>query len=102
MKLRDKKIAFGLTSCFYTFKNTIAEMKNITLEGGKIIPIMQEDTYNTDSKYGKALDFTKQIEKLSNKKIITSKEELEKIKMDITVIAPCSRNPHCKTCKFYI
>lgn len=98
MKLKDKQIAFGLTSCFYTFKNTIAEMKNIALEGGKIIPIMQNDTYTTDSKYGKALDFTRQIEKIANRKIIISKEEVEKIKMDITVIAPCSRNPYSKAC----
>lgn len=102
MKLKDKKIAFGLTSCFYAFKNTIAEMKIIVKEGGRLIPIMTKNAYETDSKYYKADDLKKEIESLSNRKIINTEEEAERVEADIIVIAPCSRKSHCKACIFYI
>lgn len=102
MKLKDKRIAFGLTSTFYAFKYTIKEMKNIIKEGGEIIPIMPECTYNTDSKYYKAADFIKDIENITRKNIIILKEDAEKIKSDIMVIAPCSRKSYCKDCIVYI
>lgn len=40
MKLKEKKIAFCLTNVFYTFTNTIAEMKKIVEEGRR------NNTYN--------------------------------------------------------
>lgn len=91
MKLKGRKIAFGLTDCFYAFKNTIAEMRDIALEGGKIIPIMPLDTYNTNSKFYKSTDFIKEIESISNRKIIINEEETERVEADIMIIAPCSR-----------
>lgn len=98
MKLEGKKIAFGLTSTFYAFKNTIKEMKNIILEGGKIIPIMPIDTY-TDNR---CINFANNIEDFSKRKIILSEEEADSEEADILVIAPCSRKSYCKTCIFYI
>lgn len=97
MKLQNKKIAFGLTSVFYTFENTIKEMKQIVAEGAKIIPIMPIDTYQTNSKYGKAKDFIQKIEKIADHQMILAGEEVEKIDTDIMVIAPCSRKCYCKT-----
>lgn len=91
MKLEGKKIAFGLTDVFYAFKNTIGEMKNIIKEGGEVIPIMSLDTYNTNSKYYKSSDFIKDIQEITNNKIINSDDEVEKIEADIMIIAPCSR-----------
>ena len=94
MKLKDKRIAFGLTDSFFAFNKTIAEMKNLALEGAKIIPIMPLDTYK--------MEFIKEIEDISNRKIIIDEEEAEKVESDIMIIAPCSRESHCKTCIFYI
>lgn len=102
MKIKGKRIAFGLTNAFYTFKKTIEEMKNIVSEGGEIIPIMDFDTYSTNSKYGKTIDFIKNIETITNRKIITSEEVAEEIEADIMVIAPCYRKSYCKTCNFNI
>lgn len=102
MKLKDKRISFGLTSTFYAFKHTIKEMKNIMREGGEIFPIMPPCTYKTDSKYYKSIDFVKDIEEITRKKIITTKEEAEELETDIMVIAPCSRKSYCKTRSFNI
>lgn len=95
MKLVGKKIAFGLTSTFYAFKNTIKEMENIIAQGGEIIPIMPIDTYKTDSKYYKSEDFIKDIENVANRKIITKEEIADREEADILVIAPCCRKSYC-------
>ena len=63
LNLKDKNIGFCLTGSFCTFKNTILQMKELTKEAN-IIPIMSYNAYNTDSKYGKASDFVKEIEKI--------------------------------------
>lgn len=102
MKLKDKKIAFGLTNVYYAFPNTIREIKNIIFEGGEVIPIMPIDTYKADNQYYDVSSFIKDIETITNKKIIISDIEAEKVEADIIVIAPCSRKSYRKTCIFYI
>jgi len=98
LKLKDKKIAFGLTSVFYAFPNTIEEIKNIIIEGGEVIPIMPIDTYkNKNVSY-----FIKDIETITDKKIIIDKLEAERVEADIIVIAPCSRKSYSKTCVIHI
>lgn len=91
MKIKNKKIAFGLTSSFYTFKATISEIKKIISEGGEVFPIMSMGAYTTDSKFGKAKDFIMKIEDITKKKIINTMQEAEEVDCDILIIAPCSR-----------
>lgn len=102
MKLKDKKIAFGLTHVFYAFDKTIEQMKNIVLEGGEIFPIMPITTYQSNSKYSDVIHFVTKIEEITGKKIISSNEEAVKVEADIMVIAPCSRKSYCKACFVYI
>lgn len=95
MELKGIKIGFALTGSFCTFKKVIPKMKELINQGAEIIPIMSFNSYNLDTKFGKAKDFIKEIEELTDKKIIHTIQEAEPIgtkKMtDIMVIAPCSR-----------
>ena len=95
MELKGIKIGFALTGSFCTFKKVIPIMKELINQGAEIIPIMSFNSYNLDTKFGKAKDFIKEIEELTDKKIIHTIQEAEPIgpkKMtDIMVIAPCSR-----------
>ena len=102
MKIRNKRIAFGLTSSFYTFKATITEMKKIISEGGEVFPIMSNGAYTTDSKFGTSKEFIEKIEHITNKKIIHCMQEAENIDTDIMVIAPCSRELYCQIVKFHL
>lgn len=96
MNIQNTKIAFGLTSSFYAFNSVINEIKKIKLENCNIIPIMSYDAYYTDSKFGKARDFIKNIEEITNKKVICDVEEAEDVEADIMIIAPCSRKYYSK------
>jgi len=100
MELKDKKIGFCLTGSFCTFKNTIKQIKRIVEKGGKVIPIMSENSYNMDTRFGKAQDFIDEIESITNEKIIHLIQDAEligpKCMTDILIIAPCSGNTIAK------
>lgn len=100
MELRDKKIGFCLTGSFCTFKNTITQIKKIVQKGAKVIPIMSDNSYNMDTKFGNAQDFIDELEAITNEKIIHTIQEAEPIgpkgMTDILIIAPCSGNTIAK------
>ena len=100
MELKDKKIGFTLTGSFCTFKKVIPKMKELKKLGAEIIPIMSFNSYNLDTKFGKAKDFIEEIEEITEKNIIHTIQEAEPIgpkKMtDIMIIAPCSGNTMAK------
>ena len=95
MELKGKKIGFCFTGSFYAFKNTFGEIKRIINKGGEVIPIMSYHAYHTDSKFGKAQEFVKEIENITEKKVIHKMQEAEYFlntyELDIMIIAPCSR-----------
>ncbi len=104
MLLENKNIGFALTGSFCTFEKTIPQIAKLIEEGANVIPIMSFNSYNIDSKFGKAEKFVEQIEVITRKKIIHTIEEAEqigkKIITDIMIIAPCSRKFYCKNSKW--
>lgn len=95
MKLKDKKIGFVLTGSFCTFQITKEQIKNIVKEEANVLPIMSNEAYELDTKFGKAKDHIEEIEKITGNKIIHTIQEAEPIGpkhlTDILIIAPCSR-----------
>ncbi len=100
MELKGIKIGFVLTGSFCTFKKVLPVMEELIKEEAEIIPIMSYNSYNLDTKFGKAKDFIAQIEEITNKKIIHTIQDAEPIgpkqMTDIMVIAPCSGNTMAK------
>lgn len=70
-------------------------MKELIKQEAEVIPIMSFNSYNLDTKFGKARDFIEEIQRITNRKIIHTIQDAEPIgpkKMtDIMIIAPCSR-----------
>ena len=95
MEVKGKKIGFVLTGSFCTFQKVIPKIKELVKKEAEVIPIMSFNSYNLDTKFGKAKDFIQKIEEITGKKIIHTIVDAEPIgpkKMtDIMVIAPCSR-----------
>lgn len=96
VELAGKNIGYALTGSFCTFRATIKEMKNLVKNGANIFPIMSFNSYNLDTKFGKAEDFIKEIEELTGNKIIHTIQAAEPIgpkeMFDILIVAPCSGN----------
>ena len=104
MKLKDKRIGFVLTGSFCTFKAVKEQIKNVVKEGADVLPIMSVNSYELDTKFGKAKEHIEEIEKITSHKIIHTIQEAEPIGpknlTDILIVAPCSRKHNCKTCKW--
>ena len=100
MEVINKKIGFVLTGSFCTFKKTIPQIKKLKNLGADIIPIMSFNSYNLDTKFGKAKDFIKEIEEICEKKIIHTIQDAEPIGpkhlTDIMIVAPASGNTMSK------
>ena len=100
MKLEDKRIGFLMTGSFCTFRKTIDELKKIVKLGAKVVPIMSENSYNMDTKFGKAEDFIKEVEEITGNKILHTIQEVEPIgpkdMLDILVVAPATGNTMAK------
>lgn len=100
LNLKGKNIGYCFTGSFCTFKTSIYEMKKLIEEGANVFPIMSYNSYNLDTKFGKAEDFIKEIEEITSHKIINTIPSAEPIgpkKMfDILIIAPCSGNTIAK------
>lgn len=100
MKLQDKRIGFVLTGSFCTFRKTIDELKKIVKLGADALPIMSENSYIMDTKFGKADDFIKEIQDITGKKILHTIQDVEplgpKDMLDILVVAPATGNTMSK------
>ena len=105
MKIEGKKIGFAFTGSFCTFKRVLEELKKIKKEKADIIPIMSSNSYNLDTKFGKAEEYISEIKSITEKnEIIHTIQGAEPIGpkklTDVMVIAPCSRKHNCKTSKW--
>ncbi len=100
MSFEGVKIGFVFTGSFCTFSKVIPKMKLLVKSGAKIIPIMSFNSYNLDTKFGKAKDFIEKIENITGNSIIHSITDAEPIgpknMTDIMIIAPCSGNTMAK------
>lgn len=99
MTLEGKNIGYVFTGSFCTFRKSIEELKNIIKQKANVIPIMSFNSYNEDTKFGKAQDFIKEIEDITGNKIIHTIQEAEPIGpkhlTDIMIICPASRKYNC-------
>ena len=100
MNLKDKNIGFCLTGSFFTFKNTILQMKELVKEKANVLPIMSYNAYKSDTKFGNSKEFIKEIEEITKNKIIHNLKDAEPIgpknMTDIMIIAPCTGNTLAK------
>ena len=96
MRLENKKIGFAFTGSFCTFNIVLEELKKIKDEGAEILPIMSDNAYNLDTKFGSAKDYIDKIKNITGtNEIIHTIQEAEPIGpknlTDIMVVSPCSR-----------
>ena len=65
MLLEGKKVGFALTGSFCTFEKVISQISKLVEEGAEVLPIMSFNTYNLDTKFGKAQEFIDRIQEIS-------------------------------------
>ena len=93
-------IGYAFCGSFCTHKRSLEELKRLKSLGYDILPIMSENVYNTDTYFGKAEDLIKEVERITENKVIHSIVGAEplgpKIHLDALIVAPCTGNTLAK------
>lgn len=93
-------IGYALCASFCTFKRSLEQMEKLVDLGYDVIPVMSENAYSTDTRFGASKDFIYKIEKLTGKDVIHTVKDAEPVgpkKMfDLLVVAPCTGNTLAK------
>jgi len=90
------RIGFAVTGSFCTFKAVFPQMKKLVEYGFNVIPIMSENAYTIDTRFGRAADWIAQAEEMTGEKVIHTIAQAEPIGpkklLDLLIIAPCTGN----------
>lgn len=96
----DKTIGFAMCGSFCTLKTAVEQIHELKKLNYSVVPIMSEIVYSTDTRFGKAADFIREIEDICSKYIIHSVVAAEPIGpkglLDLLIIAPCTGNTLAK------
>lgn len=93
-------IGFAICGSFCTFKSVFKEIENLTSLGYDVIPIMSENAFSFDTRFGEAKFWQDEFRRITNKDIIHTIKDAEPIGpkklLDILVVAPCTGNTLAK------
>ncbi len=93
-------IGFAICGSFCTFRNVFEEIKKLKRLGYEIVPIMSENSYNLDTRFGDAAHWREQFRDITGKAIVHTIPGAEPIGpkklLDALVIAPCTGNTLAK------
>lgn len=97
MRLKGVKIGFGVTGSHCTLKRAFsAAHRLVEEEGVELYPVFSGAVAETDTRFGTAADWKREMAQLSGREIITTIKDAEPIGpkhlLDVMVIAPASGN----------
>ncbi|MBR4286294.1 MAG: dipicolinate synthase subunit B [Clostridia bacterium] len=95
-----KTIGFAVCGSFCTFKTIFEEVKRLKKLDYNIIPIMSENSYTLDTRFGDAVYWRSKFKEITGNDIIHTIPKAEPIGpkklLDALVIAPCTGNTLAK------
>lgn len=93
-------IGYVFCASHCTVKASIGVLQTLVNKYGDVCPIVSENVYNTDTRFGKARDIIEQIESICSKKVIHTIADAEplgpKVPLESMIVAPCTGNTLAK------
>lgn len=93
-------IGYALCGSYCTFERSLDELRRLVAAGYQLQPIMSENAYTTDTRFGKASDFESELTRLCGRPVIHTIRDAEplgpKLKLDLLAISPCTGNTLAK------
>ena len=90
------RIGFAVTGSFCTFARVFEQMRLLAQKGYQLVPIMSENAYATDTRFGRASDWVHQAEEICGRSVIHTIAQAEPIGpkklLDLLLLAPCTGN----------
>lgn len=93
-------IGYAFCGSFCTHKQSITELEKLKERGFDILPIMSDNVYSTDTRFGTSKQLIQRVEEITGHSVIHSIVEAEplgpKVSLDALIIAPCTGNTLAK------
>ncbi|MBQ7873066.1 MAG: dipicolinate synthase subunit B [Clostridia bacterium] len=100
MKEDRDLIGYAICGSFCTISHSLEIMKRLILKGYELLPIMSDNAYNTDTRFGNADKIREQVVEITGKNIIHTIKDAEPlgpaVNLDAMIIAPCTGNTLAK------
>ena len=94
--MKEKTIGFAVCGSFCTHSRAIVALEQVRARWRNVIPIVSEHTATTDTRFGKAHDLMREMERICDRRVIDSIQAAEPIGpkqlLDLLIIAPCTGN----------
>ena len=100
MNMEDLKVGFAFCGSFCTMSRALDALEQTAVRFGPVTPIVSETVACTDTRFGQAHDFMREMERLCSRRVIDSVAGAEPIGprglLDVLVICPCTGNTLAK------
>ena len=100
MDLKGVRIGCAMTGSFCTFEKAFLCFEALAEAGAELFPIMSDNAYALDTRFGTAASMRERFENITGKPIWHTLQAVEPIGpqklLDIVVVAPCTGNTLAK------
>ena len=94
------RVGFAFCGSFCTYHQAMTALEKIHARYGDVTPIVSENSAATDSRFGPAHEYMREMERICGKRVIDSIPKAEPIGpkhlLDVLVICPCTGNTLAK------
>ncbi|OUO39774.1 dipicolinate synthase subunit B [Flavonifractor sp. An306] len=94
------RVGFAFCGSFCTFRQAMTALERVHDRYGDVTPIVSETSAATDSRFGPAHEYMREMERICDKRVIDSIPKAEPIGpkhlLDVLVICPCTGNTLAK------
>ena len=92
--MEHRKIGFAFCGSFCTYRQAMEVLERVQSRYGDVLPIVSEAGAATDTRFGAAHDFMREMERICDHRVIATQKEAEPIGpkglLDLLIIAPCT------------
>lgn len=93
-------VGFAFCGSFCTLSKALAALEAVRARYESVVPIVSETVAATDTRFGAAHDFMREMERICDRRVIRSVKEAEPIGpkklLDVLVLCPCTGNTLAK------
>ena len=94
------RVGFAFCGSFCTYAAAMETLEQVAAKYGEVVPIISETAAATDTRFGNAHDFMREMQRICDKRPIDSIQAAEPIGpgklLDVLVICPCTGNTLAK------
>ena len=94
------RVGYAFCGSFCTYDKAMEALERVHARFGDVTPIVSETSADTDTRFGNAHDFMREMERICYKRVIDSIKKAEPIGpkklLDVLVVSPCTGNTLAK------